>query len=144
MILRECQIFKLRFVAQIALCGLLALLAVGGVSKDKHLTHGEEYLQKRKFQEAGMEFRAAAGIDKDSAAAHGELKMFLLFDAASQSLILGFVPESLGVLFFGIVLVLSTVGPRAFETRRKKHQRRNRTSDEISLTGYFFEKKVEH
>ncbi|HMS42861.1 MAG TPA: tetratricopeptide repeat protein, partial [Pyrinomonadaceae bacterium] len=31
---------------------------------------GEEYLQKRKFQEALMEFRAAAEIDKDSTQAH--------------------------------------------------------------------------
>jgi len=70
MILRECQIFKLRFFAQIALCGLLALLISCGGSKDKHLARGEEYLQKRKFQEAVIEFRAAADIDKDSAAAN--------------------------------------------------------------------------
>jgi tetratricopeptide (TPR) repeat protein len=57
MILRECQIFRLRFFAQIALCGLLALLISCGASKDKHLARGEEYLQKRKFQEAVMEFR---------------------------------------------------------------------------------------
>jgi tetratricopeptide (TPR) repeat protein len=38
-------------------------------SKDKHIARGEEYLQKRKFEEALMEFRAAADIDKDSAAA---------------------------------------------------------------------------
>ena len=68
--LRECRIFNLRFLAQIALCGLLTLLVSCGVSKDKHLARGEEYLQKRKFQEAVMEFRAAADIDRDSAAAH--------------------------------------------------------------------------
>ncbi|MEP6901731.1 MAG: tetratricopeptide repeat protein, partial [Actinomycetota bacterium] len=39
-------------------------------SQQKHLARGEEYLQKRKFQEAVMEFRAAADIDKDSAQAH--------------------------------------------------------------------------
>jgi len=38
--------------------------------------------------------------------------MFLLFDVASQSLILGFVPESFGVLFFGVGLVLLAVGLR--------------------------------
>jgi tetratricopeptide (TPR) repeat protein len=70
MILRECQIFKLRFLAQIALCGLLVFLVSCSGSKDKHIARGEEYLQKRKFQEAVMEFRAAADIDRDSAAAH--------------------------------------------------------------------------
>src|SRR5215203_4273883 len=70
MILRECQIFKLRFFAQIILCVLLAFLISCGGSKDKHLARGEEYLQKRKFQEAVMEFRAAADIDRNSAAAH--------------------------------------------------------------------------
>ena len=67
--LRECQIFKLKFFTQIALCGLLALLVSCGGSKDKHLARGEEYLQKRKFHEAVMEFRAA-DIDRGSAAAH--------------------------------------------------------------------------
>jgi tetratricopeptide (TPR) repeat protein len=68
--LRECPFFKFRFLLQIALCGLLALFISCGVSKDKHIARGEEYLQKRKFQEAVMEFRAAADIDKDSAGAH--------------------------------------------------------------------------
>ncbi len=69
--LKECQIFKPRFFAQIALCGLLALfISSCGQSKDKHLARGEEFLQKRKFQEAVMEFRAASDIDKDSALAH--------------------------------------------------------------------------
>src|SRR5215213_5316096 len=70
MILRECQIFNLKFLTQIVLCGLLTLFVACGGSKDKHLSRGEEYLQKRKFQEAVMEFRAAADIDRDSAAAH--------------------------------------------------------------------------
>ncbi|MDQ3042058.1 MAG: tetratricopeptide repeat protein [Acidobacteriota bacterium] len=39
-------------------------------SIEKHIARGEEYLQKRKFQEAVMEFRAAADIDKTSAAAY--------------------------------------------------------------------------
>jgi tetratricopeptide (TPR) repeat protein len=68
--LRECHIFNPRFFAQIALCGLLALLiSACGHSKDKHIARGEEFLQKRKFQEAVMEFRAAADIDKYSAGA---------------------------------------------------------------------------
>jgi tetratricopeptide (TPR) repeat protein len=49
---------------------LLVFLISCGQSKDKHIARGEEFLQKRKFQEAVMEFRAAADIDKDSAAAH--------------------------------------------------------------------------
>lgn len=36
----------------------------------KHIVRGEELLTKRKFQEAVMEFRAAADIDKNSADAH--------------------------------------------------------------------------
>ncbi|MBA3335126.1 MAG: hypothetical protein H0T08_05890, partial [Acidobacteria bacterium] len=43
--------------------------ACGSQSKEKHLARGEEYLQKRKFQEAVMEFRAAADVDKTSAQA---------------------------------------------------------------------------
>ena len=70
MILRECPIFNFRALTQIALCGLLALFVSCGGSKDKHLTRGEDFLQKRKYQEAVMEFRAAADIDRDSAAAH--------------------------------------------------------------------------
>ncbi|MBS1797111.1 MAG: tetratricopeptide repeat protein [Acidobacteria bacterium] len=50
---------------------MLAIFAVScGGSKDKHITRGEEFLHKRKFQEAAMEFRAAVDIDRDSAAAH--------------------------------------------------------------------------
>src|SRR5688572_17526105 len=68
--MRECQIFKSRLFVRIALCGLLALLISScGQSKDKHIARGEDFLQKRKFQEAVMEFRAAADIDKDSAQA---------------------------------------------------------------------------
>ena len=71
MILRECPFFTFRFLLQIALCGLLVFfISSCGGSKNKHIARGEEYLQKRKFQEAVMEFRAAADIDKDSAAAH--------------------------------------------------------------------------
>lgn len=54
----------------IAICGLAAFLISCGGSKDKHIARGEEFLQKRKFQEAVMEFRAAADIDKSSAQAH--------------------------------------------------------------------------
>jgi tetratricopeptide (TPR) repeat protein len=66
---RECQFFSFRFLVAALLVGLSLFLISCGVSKDKHIARGEEYLQKRKFEEALMEFRAAADIDKDSAAA---------------------------------------------------------------------------
>ena len=46
--------------------------------------------------------------------------MFLLFDVASRSLLLVFVPESLGVLIFGIALVLLTAGLRWVLKRSEK------------------------
>jgi tetratricopeptide (TPR) repeat protein len=67
---RECQIFSFRIPLLVAFCGVFLFFAACGASKDKHLARGEEYLQKRKFHEAAMEFRSAADIDKDSAAAH--------------------------------------------------------------------------
>ena len=70
MIYRECQFFSFKFLlTAVVLATSLFFISCGG-SKDKHLSRGEEYLQKRKFEEALMEFRAAADIDKDSAAAH--------------------------------------------------------------------------
>jgi tetratricopeptide (TPR) repeat protein len=66
----ECHNLTIRFFAQAALCFLLLFLAACGGSKDKHLARGEEYLQKRKFHEALMEFRTAADIDRDSGEAH--------------------------------------------------------------------------
>ena len=66
----ECRIFNFRFL-------LLLALALGGVfvtscskSTEKHIARGEEYLQKRRFEEAVMEFRTAVDIDKTSAKAH--------------------------------------------------------------------------
>jgi tetratricopeptide (TPR) repeat protein len=66
----ECRIFHFRFL-------LLALVLGGGLifascnkSTEKHVARGEEYLQKRRFEEAVMEFRTAADIDKTSAKAH--------------------------------------------------------------------------
>ena len=67
----ECQIFSFRFLLLTALCCLLfALPSCSSHSKDTYLKKGEEYLQKRKFHDALMQFRAASDIDKDSAAAH--------------------------------------------------------------------------
>ncbi|MGC2236824.1 MAG: tetratricopeptide repeat protein [Pyrinomonadaceae bacterium] len=69
MIHRECQFFSFKFLLVAVFLGvsLFSISCTG--SKDKHIARGEEYLQKRKFEEALMEFRAAADIDKDSAAA---------------------------------------------------------------------------
>ena len=61
--MKECQVFHLRFILSLIAIGLLIFLSACGISKDKHLARGEEYLQKRKFHEAVMEFRAAAEID---------------------------------------------------------------------------------
>ncbi len=68
--MKECLFFSSRILLVAALFGIALLSVSCGVSKDKHIARGEEYLQKRKFQEALMEFRAAAEIDKDSAQAH--------------------------------------------------------------------------
>jgi tetratricopeptide (TPR) repeat protein len=64
---RECLSFRIGFTA--VLLGLSLFLSSCGNSKEKHLSRGEEYLQKRKFRQAVMEFRAAADIDKNSAEA---------------------------------------------------------------------------
>lgn len=67
---RECQIFSIRFLLLTALCGTLLFLSACSQSKDAYIKRGEEFLQKRKFHEAAMQFRAAADIDKNSAGAH--------------------------------------------------------------------------
>jgi tetratricopeptide (TPR) repeat protein len=68
--MRECRSFVFTFLLSLALAlSLVFAAACGSKSNEKHLARGEEYLQKRKFQEAAMEFRAAADIDKTSAAA---------------------------------------------------------------------------
>lgn len=67
---KECQIFQSRFLVTLTvLCGLL-LFASCGRSLQSHLTRGEDYLQKRQFEEAVMQFRAATQIDDKSAEAH--------------------------------------------------------------------------
>lgn len=68
MFLRECQNFSTYFL--LVLTFGLILVFSGCASKEKHLTRGEELLKQRKFQEAVMEFRAAADIDKNSSEAH--------------------------------------------------------------------------
>lgn len=69
MIYRECQFFSFKCLLAAVLVGISLFSVSCNQSKDKHIARGEEYLQKRKFEEALMEFRAAADIDKDSAAA---------------------------------------------------------------------------
>ena len=67
---RECLFFKFLLFAVIVGSGVFFNFSCSSQSKQKHLARGEEYLQKRKFQEAVMEFRTAADIDKNSADAH--------------------------------------------------------------------------
>ncbi|MGI8641467.1 MAG: tetratricopeptide repeat protein [Pyrinomonadaceae bacterium] len=67
---QECRIIQFLLLAVLLGGGLFSISSCSSQSKQKHLARGEEYLQKRKFQEAVMEFRAAADIDKNSADAH--------------------------------------------------------------------------
>ncbi len=70
MLIQECRRFNLRFVLSVVFGGSLLLLAACGHSKDTYLNKGEEFLQKRKFHDAVMQFRSAAEVDKNSASAH--------------------------------------------------------------------------
>jgi len=70
--MKECRIFHSKFLLLLALAlgsGLI-FASCSSQSKEKHLVRGEDYLQKRRFEEAVMEFRTAADIDKSSAKAH--------------------------------------------------------------------------
>ncbi len=67
---KECQSFQPRILLILTvLCGLF-LVASCGQSLESHLTRGEDFLQKRKFEEAAMQFQAATQIDDKSAEAH--------------------------------------------------------------------------
>ena len=66
----ECRIFQFLLFAVLLGSSFIFFSSCSSQSKQKHLARGEDYLQKRKFQEAVMEFRAAADIDKNSADAH--------------------------------------------------------------------------
>jgi hypothetical protein len=46
--------------------------------------------------------------------------MFFLFQVINQNLILGFIPESLGLLIFGVGLVFLTIGLRWIMKRGEK------------------------
>lgn len=68
--MRECQVFQIRFLLLFAFIIGTGLTGCTSQSVQKHLTRGEEYLRTRKFQEAVMEFRAAADLNKESSEAH--------------------------------------------------------------------------
>ncbi len=68
--MRECQIFSFRFISLSILLCLSIFLAACGHSTASFLAKGEEYLAKRKFHDAMMQFRSAAESDSGSAAAH--------------------------------------------------------------------------
>lgn len=68
---KECQLKPIVLLAVLLGLSLFFTSAcTSEATKQKHLTRGEEFLQKRKFRQAVMEFRAAADIDKNSAEAH--------------------------------------------------------------------------
>ncbi|HRH41664.1 MAG TPA: tetratricopeptide repeat protein [Pyrinomonadaceae bacterium] len=69
MFLRECQKKSSLFLLVLTF-GLVLVLSSCFGNIQKNLARGEELLKQRKFQEAAMEFRAAADIDKNSADAH--------------------------------------------------------------------------
>lgn len=69
MFLRECQKKSSLFLLVLTF-GLVLVFSSCFGNIQKNLARGEELLKQRKFQEAAMEFRAAAGIDKNSADAH--------------------------------------------------------------------------
>lgn len=66
---KECQKYHFKFLLAFNL-GLVLLFTSCSGDPQKHIARGEELLKQRKFQEAVMEFRAAADIDKDSVDAH--------------------------------------------------------------------------
>ena len=68
--MRECRFLQSKVLLLSAFFLGIALTACSSHSRQKHVLLGEEYLQKRQFQAAVMEFRAAGDIDKNSAEAH--------------------------------------------------------------------------
>ncbi len=71
MFYKECQKYNNSFLLAIAVSITLLFASCSSeATKQKHLARGEEFLKLRKYQEAAMEFRSAADIDKTSAEAH--------------------------------------------------------------------------
>lgn len=73
MLYTECRKYHFSFPLAVFI-GLVLAFSLAGCagesSKQKHLARGEEFLTKRKFREAVMEFRAASDVDKNSPEAH--------------------------------------------------------------------------
>ncbi len=67
---RECQLLSSRFATLVIILCVSFLLTACGSSTAAFLAKGEEYLQKRKFHDAMMQFRSAAESDSGSAGAH--------------------------------------------------------------------------
>lgn len=68
--MKECRTIHFKWLTLLVFCVCLAFAGCSSQSKQKHIARGEEYLQKRKYQEAVMEFRAVVDLDKASADAH--------------------------------------------------------------------------
>jgi len=66
----ECQVRSKRFALLSISIIVVSLFAACTGSTAKFLAKGEEYLKKRKFHDALMQFRSAADSDPSSAAAH--------------------------------------------------------------------------
>lgn len=69
MLYRECQ-FSRRRLAYLLFVLCLGLITASCTSSASLVAKGEEYLQKRKFHDALMQFKAAVEYDKSSAPAH--------------------------------------------------------------------------
>lgn len=67
---RECQLLSSRFASLFVIFCISVFLTSCGSSTATFLAKGEEYLQKRKFHDAMMQFRSAAESDSGSAGAH--------------------------------------------------------------------------
>ena len=70
MFYRECPNLQSRLTRTVLLLTLGTFLFACGSSTAKFLARGEEYLTKRKFHDALMQFRSAVESDKNSAKAH--------------------------------------------------------------------------
>jgi tetratricopeptide (TPR) repeat protein len=67
---RECQSLRFSFIIPALFLCLSLLFTACGHSTATFLAKGEEYLKKRKFHDALMQFRSAAEADGDLSAAH--------------------------------------------------------------------------
>ena len=70
MLVKECLADTSSFLRFSLTAALLVITVACGHSSQKFLARGEEYLAKRKFYDAMMQFRSAVEMDKDSSQAH--------------------------------------------------------------------------